>query len=405
MKIQLTDHQADFLVSEKKFCGLVAGIGSGKSHIGSIYVRKKLGDEPNVLGFIGANTYRQLNNATLASVFTLFDSLNLKYKYNQNKGILSVGGTDIICGSLDNYNPYRGIEIGWWWLDEGRDTDVEAFKVLMGRLRHKRAKRLEGRVTTSPDGFNWIYDYFAGEKKTHEFELIEATSMDNPFLPDGYIQTLEQSYDQKVFQQEVLGKFVNINLGSIYYAFKRSDHLDRLCTLNRSYPLYAGIDFNINPITAVIGQFYDNKAHIVDEIYIMSSDTHELGELIKEKYSTQTILIPDATGKALKTSSRGLSDHQILRNIGFQIKNSGNPFRADRYNCVNNLFAKSRLRINPKCKNLVNDLEKVTYKEGTNLPNTSQDSTLTHISDALGYLCWYFDPIVKPYSPVQMIGR
>ena len=139
----------------------------------------------------------------------------------------------------------------------------------------------------------------------------------------------------------------------------------------------------------------------------MSSNTEEMGQEIRKRFGFLPMrIIPDSTGGANKTSQKkGLTDHQILRDMNFNVVFSANPARFDRYVCVNNLLEKNRLWIDPKCKHLCDDLEKVTYKTGTTFPDVSSDKTLTHISDALGYACWHSFPVVKHTGGVTMIGR
>lgn len=401
-QIELLNHQADFLEACEKFVLLSAGIGSGKSFAGALFAIYESIKNNKINGLITANTYRQLQNATLHTLFGLCNDLGINYKYNQNKGLLWIEGAQWFVYSLEHYDNIRGIEVARFWADEMRDASADAFMVLLGRLR--QGKDLKGRLTTSPSGFDYLYDYFAGGKKTNEFRLINASSHDNPYLPEGYIETLKTSYDEKVFAQEVLGEFINITAGRIYYAFNRARHVSNDVTYNPSYPIYVGMDFNRNPMTAVICQSYNDAAHIIDEIWIMSSNTNEMSELIRQRYGTGLTVIPDATGKAIKTSSAGRSDHDILRNDGFKVIANGNPFRMDRYNTVNNLFEKGRINISSKCIKLINDLEKVSYKEGTTLPDTG-DALLTHISDALGYFCWYAFPILPVKTSVSMIKR
>jgi hypothetical protein len=86
--------------------------------------------------------------------------------------------------------------------------------------------------------------------------------------------------------------------------------------------------------------------------------------------------------------------------MGFRVEYNKNPARMDRYNVVNNLLEKDRLIISPKCVNLIKDLEQVSFKEGSSQLDIGNDKTLTHISDALGYGCWFCFPIIRPASGV-----
>lgn len=379
---------------------------SGKSFIGAHWAKEKLFSDPKAAGFIGANTYNQLRNATLTTFFSVLDEHGIKWRYNQQRNIIQVNGTKIYAYSLDLYHNIRGIEIGWAWLDEVRDTEREAFDVVLGRLRDKRAVNRQVRLTSSPCGFNWLHDYFVGPNRKPNYEVIQGSSRDNPYLPEGYVESLRDAYDEKMYQQEVEGQFVALNVGQIYYAFDRQKHVKQT-VYNEKFPLLVGMDFNVNPMTAAIVQCYDNKIHVLDEIWKMSSNTEEMAIELRQRYGNKPLrVIPDSTGNAQKTSQKkGKTDHQILRDFGLEVVFNLNPARFDRYVCVNNLLSKDRMVIDPKCKHLITDLEKLTYKSGSTEPDAGKDKSLTHVSDALGYACWFSFPILKPSSTVSMLDR
>jgi PBSX family phage terminase large subunit len=396
--LTLTKSQFDFITSRKKFVLYAAGLGSGKSFCGAHWAREKIANEKLSRGLIAANSYNQLRNATLTTFFGVLDEYNIPYSYNQQRNTIDVAGRLVYAYSMENYESLRGIEVGWFWLDEARDTKEQAFKVALGRLRDKRADRLEGRVTSTPCGYNWLYDYFAGEKKTDDFEMVQGTSFENPFLPDGYLDTLKSSYDERTFQQEVLGEFVNTGTGRVYYAFLRNIHVAQVGR-DPKFPVMVGMDFNVNPMTAVVFQCIDNQIIVLDEIWQNGSRTETMGEVLAKKYGRGITIIPDSTGLKQTTNSNK-SDHEILRDMGFNVVYNRNPARMDRYNVVNNLFEKGRLVISPNCTHLIKDLEQVSFKEGSAQLDTSMDKSLTHISDALGYGAWYCFPIIRPTAGV-----
>ncbi|MEN6537415.1 MAG: hypothetical protein ABFD89_27430, partial [Bryobacteraceae bacterium] len=69
-----------------------------------------------------------------------------------------------------------------------------------------------------------------------------------------------------------------------------------------------------------------------------------------------------------------------------------NPAVRDRVNLVNALLhsarGESRLLIDPRCKELILDLEQVSYKPGGVFIDKDKDPQRTHLSDALGYMIW-----------------
>jgi len=397
VRIKLLPHQKEFITSKIKYPAIVGGVGSGKSFCGCAFSTINIQRSPESIGLIAANSYPQLMDSTMPAVFDFFDLTGIPYSFHKTQKILTVYGTTILCRSLDKYDFLRGLQLGWFWIDEGRDAHPKAIQVLEARLRCNKSAFLQGGLTTTPVGFDWIHQKWTGSSKNRQ--LIQCTTMDNPHLPEGYADDLKESYDDKTYQQEVLGKFLNIMSGAIYRCFDRNINVSTV-KRNPTMPIYIGQDFNTNPGTAVLANITKDSVYVFDEVYLMDSDTDVMAKEIKLRYGSGHEVIPDATGKAIKSSAAGRSDHSIMRQHGFRIPTVSNPYRKDRYNAVNNLLEKKRILIDHGCKKLIRDLEQVAYKEGSTLPNIN-NTELTHISDALGYLVHHTFPIVKP-KPVRV---
>lgn len=383
-QVNLLSHQYKAIRSGHKFTLLRGGIGSGKSFTGSHFAYANCAENPRALGFIGANTYSQLLHSTLNCFFAVLEELQVKFNYNRNRGIVTLqNDARILCKSMENYEMHRGIEIGWFWLDESRDMKREAFEVMIGRLRDKNMKKYRGLLTSSPKGFDWQYDYFEGEGVTNNCTLVTAKSYDNIYLPEGYIDTLIEQYDDKMKEQEVEGKIIDITSGGIYYGFKRDVHLQECNPLDRK--IYIAMDFNVDPMTAVAGYIEGDRVFIFDEVYLRDSNTFQMSDELIKRYGKCEI-IPDSTSNKRSTSSHK-SDLQILRESGHTIIFNPNPYVEDRYNCVNGLFSKNRITIDPRCKMLIKDLERFS--------RNNKDRLLSHASDSLGYFCWRFFPIKR----------
>jgi PBSX family phage terminase large subunit len=391
MEIKLFRHQLQTLSSESKFICLLSGVGGGKTWTGCHWVLKNIQKYPKARGFIGANTYGQLRDATLKALTNEMDSMGITYTINKSTGYLSIFGSEIICRSTENYEMLRGAEYGWIWLDEAAYMSKEAFDVLTGRLRDKRGP-LQMLMTTTPKGFNWVYDHFhpSGEKNTKDYQLIKARTHDNIFLPDGYIDTIKEQFDPKLAEQELDGEFVNLTQGKCYYAFDRSHIVD--LEIDDSLPIYVGMDFNVDPMTATICQIYKDNIHVIGEVFIRNSNTPEMAEILLKNFGKCKI-IPDSTGTNRKTSAH--TDFQLLKDAGHEVIYSRNPFVVDRINNVNRLFKLNKVKISSNCKKLINDLEKVSWKEsGTDIDKTT-DKLISHISDGFGYLAWYAMPMYE----------
>lgn len=208
--------------------------------------------------------------------------------------------------------------------------------------------------------------------------------------PD-YIEEILSKLPERERRRFESGEFLDDSDGSAYYAFNREKHVQKIDKSFHVGQCHIGMDFNVNPMTATIGYYVNNTFYVVDEAYLENSDTYKMSsELIRREHNGATIF-PDSTGANRKTS--GKSDHEILRQVGFTIHPTRNPIVFDRINNVNRLLTEGRIIIDPRCKKLIADLEKVVWKN--NELDKKSDPSLTHISDALGYWLWAIDNIVR----------
>jgi len=406
VKVPLLAQQKKFLMSKTKFLWLKSGIGYGKSFILSWYIISRMLKNPETMGLITANSYTQLHNSIMSELFRNLDLLGLSYSFNSltKELILHKTGAKCLCLSLEKYEALRGIQVGWIAGDEICFAREEAFNVMIGRLRCPRSEALEARFTSSPNGMNFMYKAFAEgvyvsrtgtpqvfKDKFHE--MLSASALDNHFLPEDYLESLAIQYSPLMYEQEVSGEFVNLMAGKVYHAFKHTDHL--LTFDDKVLDMRSGCDFNVNPLTAAIGSVVGNQSvHIYDEVWLEHSNTFELSSELRNRQEGMTVY-PDATGAARKTSA-AKTDHQILRDAGMDVQTRRkNPSVKDRYNNVNRWLANGWLKIDPKCKRLINDLD--------NLAHDNKDDQLSHISDALGYLLWGINPLKKPLQRSRCI--
>jgi hypothetical protein len=198
--------------------------------------------------------------------------------------------------------------------------------------------------------------------------------------------------------------------GRVFYAFDRNYNIKKYED-DVPHELLLGADFNLDPMSAVVAVRKGNTIHIIDEIKIFGSNTDELVDEVKTRYPGHRITaFPDPAGSQRKTSAGGKTDHTILRNAGFTVRaHSHTNSVRDGINAVNAKLRSSSgettLFIDPKCKFLVECLEKQTYKEGTSIPD--KDSGFDHMNDALRYLVEFLFPIRQPSTPapVKMWGH
>jgi PBSX family phage terminase large subunit len=326
-------------------------------------------------------------------------------------------GSEIWCGGLDESERVEkilGKEYSTIFFNECSQIPYSSVSIALTRLAEKNElKKRAWYDENPPTKRHWSYPLFVKGLDPETWEPRPDAENYTSILmnPSDNIENIDSEYLSGVLEllperernRFMLGIFGDDSNGNIYYAFKRHEHVREVERVP-NIPLTIGMDFNVSPMTAVICQIVNDSVHVLDEVYLDNSHTDEMGEHLNTKWPGRWTVIPDATGKALKTSAAGKSDHHILKARGFNIPFVQNPFRMDRYNEVNALLEKGRLIIHPKCVKLIKDLEQVAFKEGTNLPDT-KDAKLTHISDALGYLVHWAFPLVKINQGISMVAR
>ena len=157
------------------------------------------------------------------------------------------------------------------------------------------------------------------------------------------------------------------------------------------------MDFNIEPMCAVVFQTDGSTVKVVNEIVLHTSNTDEIVEEIKNRYENKRIIIyPDPACRQRRTSAGGRTDLSILQNAGFSVKcKYRHPEVRDRINAVNSRLQNSEgdvlLYIDPRCKRTIHSLERQLYKQETSVPD--KDSGYDHMNDALGYAVEYLFPV------------
>ena len=328
----------------------------------------------------------------------------IKHKWAKkiNEADLSIvlkNSTVIQLKGADNEQSLRGVGLDFIVLDEFADIKPQAwYEVLRPTLSDTGGHAL---FSGSPKGFNFAYDLYT--RQDPEWQSFKYTTLEGGQVSQEEIEQAKTDLDERTFQQEYLATFVNY-AGIIYYNFDRNTHIIDHYEKN-SKVIHIGMDFNIDPMVAVVSEKVNNDLIIYDEIQIWSSNTDEMVQEIKSRYKDKHIIVyPDPASRQRKTSAGGFTDLAILKNAGFEVKTrSQHPLIRDRINAVNsklkNANGMSSLFITKSCKNLIKSLARQIYKEGTSVPD--KDSGFDHFNDALGYLVEYLFPLRREFKPSE----
>jgi hypothetical protein len=430
----------------------IGGLATGKTMVAADKILTSLARYPKAPHYIFSNTYDQLKSGTLHTFFERINDVWLpaypQFQYidrvRYDKTIVFPRLNALIrVRSVDQDINFKSLEIAVAWLDETQYWNKESYDRVIGRLRGTTLQRqcypdmpLQIFITANPPHSHSHFLY----EETHEpnpvtgripIKLFTATTYDNPFLPDKYIQTMEESYDPDIARAELMGEFLDLGRGQVFRRFNRQKHciddkeamkrgLPRL-KYDQQLPLCWSHDFNLDPLCSVLFQWRRINApgyqktvmFIYDCIRIESaliSDAPK--ELLNRKEAAsiamrnEIILYGDAAGNQ-QSRQTGVSDWAALRTemarLGFKGAsriNPGNPLHIDSSADANRQLEDSQGNLGvviAKNKNtiwLALDLEKMMWKPGTTIfdiakpkpgeviPNSKK---LTHLGDAMRY--------------------
>lgn len=398
--MNLTKPQTDIFVDESRFKVVVAGRRFGKTFLSAAELLRSALSAPNRNSWYVAPTYKSAKEIAWSM---LVSAIPVGYIRKTNETSLTlelINGSLISLKGAEKPDNLRGRALDFVVLDEFADMRKEAwYEVIRPSLSDRQGTAL---FIGTPKGRNHFYDLWTkGVDGDESWQSFQYTTLQGGNVPAEEITAARKDLDERTFQQEYDAQFVNYS-GIIYYNFSREQSVKPHS--GDSQQILIGMDFNLDPMSAVVMSRSGGSLHIFDEIVMFGSNTDEMAAEIQQRYKGKNVTIyPDPACRQRKTSAGGRTDLSILQNAGFdvRVRNSHSAVR-DRINSVNSRLMSAdgvrQLFVDAKCKRTIESLERQTYKEGTSQPNKDG---FDHMNDALGYAVEYLFPIRKNYEAVE----
>jgi len=160
------EKQKEFHDSTAKFRAIITGVGFGKSAMGVNEMIRETLEHDNVLNLIFAPTFPMLKNTTMQEFWKFCHQQFIKSHNQTEHRITFINDSQIIYLSGDNernIDRLRGLNLGAAYGDEIAMSPEYVWKIILGRLRDTQGS-LRAWITTTPKGFNWVYDWFVKKK-------------------------------------------------------------------------------------------------------------------------------------------------------------------------------------------------------------------------------------------------
>jgi hypothetical protein len=394
--------QGEVFSSRKRFRVLVAGRRFGKSYLSCIELLRGAIERPGETFFYAAPTYRMAKDIAWKVMKKLVPKAWIKSKNETDLKIELVNGSTIELKGTENAMALRGRSLAGVVLDEAAFMDAEVwFEVIRPALADKQGWAL---FISTPDGTaSWFYDLWCYcENDDPDWSRWQFTTIEGDNVPPEEIEAARAQLDARTFRQEFEASFENLS-GLVAVSFS-DDNIDKIVQDLPVLPLLIGLDFNVEFMAGVCAVKKGDELWVFDEIILTGgATTWDFCEVVQQKFGVERRIItcPDPTGGARKTAGVGQTDHSILRKSGFTVSSPRAPWKIrDKINAVNmgllDAAGNRRIRINPKCKELIKSLRTLTYAPNTGLPN--KNLGVDHAFDALGYMCLQVFNLAKPES-------
>jgi hypothetical protein len=400
-----------------RFLCICAGRRGGKTYTCVALILRAC-SEPNQNVWYVSVTYRLTKRLMWRELKKAISPQLIVKKNETELSIELVNGSMIQLFGADNPDGLVGASIDVCFIDEA-GLMPNLSDVVEQSIRPALADR-EGKLilVTTPRGFNyfyrlcsacWNFPYPRAERveSNNNWFFYSFTTLEGGRVTQTELAEMSATMPLKLFNQEMKAEFTtpaNRVYENFDYTLNQLAGIE-LATAHQGKELLIGIDFNVNPMSAVIAvaasvrhpeNGYREECWVIGSIEVMCSNTQELCDEIKNRYPgyPRYLAFPDPAGKARKTSAAvGITDFVILQQNGFIVSApSQAPLVVDRINAVNAMLCSAdndrRLFVSQRAKALTQSLNGQCYKEGTSIPEKGGNPDLSHMADALGYLIY-----------------
>jgi PBSX family phage terminase large subunit len=400
INVEIDDHPAQeaFISDESPETAYIGGVGSGKTAGGVLRAGRHIAEwNAGETGVIVSPTVPMLRNVIVPELqkWGLLDRPGIEYRRSENR-IEYPNGSTVILESANNdrkIERLRGLNLSWAWMDEAAYQPEKVYRILNDRLRTGQYRNLF--ATTTPRGFNWVYEAFGAIEQEPEAEIrpvadgrlirtpstasiVGVSTRANPANPEDYIEREERQHSGESHAQEIEGEFVQFE-GLVYPWFSTGEHV--VDELPETYDeVIYGIDWGHNNPAVILAIVRTSKPRRDRDHWIVAEEFHER-RLTVEDIAKAGLDMRERWG-----SGRWYCDPaepasiEHLKRAGLAAKQAENDVMPGIQH-VSSL--REELRVHAACQNLRNEFAQYQYKDGGDSDKPIKEND--HCLDALRY--------------------
>ncbi|AAU23009.1 hypothetical protein CHCC5025_4759 [Bacillus licheniformis] len=378
MEKEVNPRFRDFLFDwSQKFYFLVGGYGSSKSyHVALKLILKMLQEKRTAL--VVREVYDTHRDSTFSLLEEIITDLGLDHKIRCVSSPMQIrfpNGSKIIFKGMDKPAKLKSINnVSIVWVEECSEVKYDGFKELLGRLRHPTLK-LHMILSTNPvSKGNWSYKHFFKDEANQFFVLDDdelykkktiiknntyyhhSTADDNLFLPESYIEQLEdlKSHDPDLYRIARKGRF-GVNGKLVLPQFEVMEHekvMNAIRAIDRPI-LKNGMDFGfVDSYNALVRMAIDHNQKILYiywQYYKNDTTDDKTAEDLKD---LKRVLI--------KADSAEPKTIRFFRQQGFRMK-AAKKFQGSRLQYTKKVKRFKKIICSDQCPDVIRELKDLTF--------------------------------------------
>ncbi|MDU0070048.1 phage terminase, large subunit [Bacillus glycinifermentans] len=378
MEKEVNPRFRDFLFDwSQKFYFLVGGYGSSKSYHVALKLILKLIQEKRT-ALVVREVYDTHRDSTFSLLEEIITDLGLDHKIRCVTSPMQIrfpNGSKIIFKGMDKPAKLKSINnISIVWIEECSEVKYDGFKELLGRLRHPTLK-LHMILSTNPvSKGNWSYKHFFKDEVNQFFVLDDeelykkktiiknntyyhhSTADDNLFLPESYIEQLEdlKTHDPDLYRVARKGRF-GVNGKLVLPQFEVMGHeevMKAIRAIDRPI-LKNGMDFGfVDSYNALVRMAIDHKEKILYiywQYYKNDTTDDKTAEDLKD---LKRVLI--------KADSAEPKTIRFFRQQGFLMK-AAKKFQGSRLQYTKKVKRFKKIICSDQCPDVIRELKDLTF--------------------------------------------
>lgn len=354
-------------------------------------------------------------------VYTLLAELEGIAKYKETDKIFTFPNGSTIklgyCASEKDVTQYQGNEYDVICLDEATQFTEYQYQTLTACLRGANNFPKRMYLTCNPGGVGheWVKRLFISRRykaseKPEDYTFIAATVFDNKVLLEKdqeYVNMLNNLNDG--LRQAWRDGNWDMLAGRYFSEFDRSVHVIEPFAIPEHWRRYRAIDYGLDCLACVwaavdeLGNYYIYREYAESD-KIISDGAHDIVSLSEGEHIQFTAAPPDMWSRSQESAK---SKADLFAEGGLVLIKSSND-RESGWLAIKDLMKvhdvtetqkESRLKIFSSCTNLIECIP--ALQRNSKKPNDcmTEPHDITHLPDALRYLCVQFAAAATPIKP------